>query len=726
MRLFIACLVIAACFAGQTVLSVLPWRTECPLEPESAFSSEPAPAFHMEQAASPFHVEPYLQLPTPDGMTIMWEMKEKLPGVVEYGLTEELGQIVEAKAPARLHQVRLERLKPGTRYYYRVRSGDAVSKINRFRTAPPPGTNQWKMALYGDSRSNPNNHRKVVEQVAKHDVDLILHTGDIVLDGRRHELWRKEFFAPLEPIAGSVPWVSTIGNHERDADNYFSYAALPGNEHYFGFDFANAHIVCLDSNSWIERGRDSKQYQWAEEHFKKKRDATWTLVAFHHPLFSAHRSRSINALRWEWAPLLLDPGCKIDGVLTGHDHFYARNYPMARMQEDKVHPVLFLTSAGGGANLYPIKQRDYVAKTESVHHFTLFEFDGDQVTLSAIDVTGRVFDRHVLKKDMVPQDQVCAYEIEELKEALRRTLAAAKPVEVVGGKPARLDTTLEVPNRFGIPVKGKLVWQDAPGWKMARKETPFELQPKEPLRIAIQAEVEAKGLGAAPMLNIEFEPGKFRNRIVEVYPVKLTGPARVPATTLGDCKIDGQFTGAAVEAEWLKADSLYLLPTATGATTAGLSQVWLASDGKQLYVAARLIDPDKAVQVTPPDKNKEPSRLVLSSEHFRVELDDGQDTHVFALSAENIPYHTIDGKEKELTWPAMAIGGDGCWTAEMAIPLNGRQDRSKLRINIVHRSKGALRDYELRPTYGLDANPDIIPAWKASSSPERFAELKLP
>ena len=93
-----------------------------------------------------------------------------------------------------------------------------------------------------------------------------------------------------------MPWVSTIGNHERDSPNYFSYMALPGNKHYFGFDYANAHIVCLDSNAWIEKGRDSEQFRWVMDDLRRRRDSTWTFVAFHHPLFGV--IPSVPSIRW--------------------------------------------------------------------------------------------------------------------------------------------------------------------------------------------------------------------------------------------------------------------------------------------------------------------------------------------------------------------------------------------------------------------------------------------
>src|SRR5262249_39364114 len=199
--------------------------------PALASDVAPAEAAPKEKRTEPaFLVPPYLQLPTTTSMTIMWETNRKLPSVVQYGTTPDLVEEVADKIPVLLHEVALRGLQAGQTYFYRVRSGSLTSSVHQFKTAPPPGTKRWRLAVYGDSGSNPATHRKVVEQIAKAGVDLIVHTGDIVLNGKNHDTWRVEFFEPLSPLAHAVPWVSTIGNHERDAENYFSYMTLPGNE----------------------------------------------------------------------------------------------------------------------------------------------------------------------------------------------------------------------------------------------------------------------------------------------------------------------------------------------------------------------------------------------------------------------------------------------------------------------------------------------------------------
>src|SRR5262249_28395226 len=65
----------------------------------------PLPGVSVQQFIA-FHVEPYLQLPTPNAMTVMWETTAPLPSQVEFGLTEELGSEVHESKQIRLHQMR--------------------------------------------------------------------------------------------------------------------------------------------------------------------------------------------------------------------------------------------------------------------------------------------------------------------------------------------------------------------------------------------------------------------------------------------------------------------------------------------------------------------------------------------------------------------------------------------------------------------------------------------
>src|SRR5262249_9651803 len=184
---------------------------------------------------------------------------------------------------------------------------------------------------------------------------------------------------------------------------------------------------------------------------------------------------------------LIDPAHHVDAVLNGHDHFYSRNHRIGSVGEGPQRGVLFLTSAGGGASLYPTKVRDYIAKQVKTHHFTLFDFDGDHATVTAIDAEGNEIDRFVLGKHPTPPEEYCAYEIEELRRFLRLALTSAPTVPIHENGVSKIDTALEVPTPFNVALKGKVIGETVGGWKWKQQEIPFELKPGQPLRIPLQA-----------------------------------------------------------------------------------------------------------------------------------------------------------------------------------------------------------------------------------------------
>ena len=80
--------------------------------------------------------------------------------------------------------------------------------------------------------------------------------------------------------------------------------------------------------------------------------------------------------------------------------------------------------------------------------------------------------------------------MEELRDFIRRALNVAPAIEVQGAKPLDIDTVLEVPTRFQIPVQGLMRWEECLGWQLPIKEVPFDLKPREPLRVPLQARLE--------------------------------------------------------------------------------------------------------------------------------------------------------------------------------------------------------------------------------------------
>jgi len=107
-----------------------------------------------------------------------------------------------------------------------------------------------------------------------------------------------------------------------------------GTEQYYSFDYANVHIVSLDSQLSM-RDSDSRaaMLQWLKDDLMAN-SLDWTIVIFHHPPYTkgSHDSdkdlggvdQPIFALREEFTPVFEQYG--VDLAYAGHSHIYERSY----------------------------------------------------------------------------------------------------------------------------------------------------------------------------------------------------------------------------------------------------------------------------------------------------------------------------------------------------------------------------------------------------------------
>ena len=399
------------------------------------------------EEVSPFYITPYLQNVTPSAITVMWETREASKGIVEFGRNGRYDRSVSEAIPVKIHELRLSGLLTGTTYDYRVAAPDGSTFEANFTSAPEPGTDNWRLVVYGDNRSNPDTHRAIVEQIKKFNPDIILNSGDLVARGKEYDLWKAQYFDPLRGLAEYVPIFPCLGNHEQNADHYYNYTSVPdeNGEVYYSFDYANAHIIALNSNR-----RDAPfqlgeaQTEWLIKDLKANQDKQWIIVFFHHPLFRSHPTRGIEPQRWVWQPIFDEYG--VDLVVNGHDHYYQRTYAVGAYSGIDRNGVYHLISGGGGAGTYPIIPKIHAAARRRVHHITAMEVMGDRIIGRAIDIDGTVFDSFVLdKKSTRSAEEFIAYEgyllDRDLGEAIRKM--PATPVSKSGVEVSEL---IEIPN----------------------------------------------------------------------------------------------------------------------------------------------------------------------------------------------------------------------------------------------------------------------------------------
>ena len=253
-----------------------------------------------------------------------------------------------------------------------------------------------------------------------------LHAGDLVNNAHHDGQWGEWFGAPAW-VNATVPVVPSPGNHEyakldeKDEKaprvlsiNWRPQFTLPENgpkdmkdlsETAYHFDYQGARIISLDSNV-----RQEEQVPWLREVLRSN-NQRWTILTFHHPIFSPARNRDNAKLRELWKPVFDE--FKVDLVLTGHDHTYARsgdvsgrvavgdtNLPKGYNQAyDPAIGTVYVVSVSG-PKMYDLTPGDRWAArfAEDTQLYQIITVDGDELRYEARTATNRLYDAFALRK----------------------------------------------------------------------------------------------------------------------------------------------------------------------------------------------------------------------------------------------------------------------------------------------------------------------------------------
>jgi hypothetical protein len=375
----------------------------------AADEQKAAPA--SEKMESPrFIITPYLQYPTRDAITIMWETDVPCTSIVEYGpfgLTEK----ISSDKFTTIHEMKLTALKPKTRHYYKVTSvtpdgKTLVSKLLTFLTGVD-ADDAWSFTVIGDTQKNPKITGKIAKLMWDRRPHFVMHVGDVVDNGPDKREWIHELFGPSADLFGRVAVLPTIGNHERNHANYYNYFSLPAPEYYYRFRYGNADFFSIDTNKKVAPG--SEQYEWLDKELSKS-DATWKVCFHHHPAYSSDGDDYGNtwigrgkftegdANARQLAALYERHG--VDVVFNGHIHAYERTWPLRGGKVDRKAGTVYITSGGGGGRLEDFSPTPtwFKVQTRVDFHCCLINVQGDYWEFKAFDQEGRLFDSFELTK----------------------------------------------------------------------------------------------------------------------------------------------------------------------------------------------------------------------------------------------------------------------------------------------------------------------------------------
>lgn len=301
------------------------------------------------------------------------------------------------------HSIIFRDLTPNTLYAYRVGQGDHWSEWFQFRTAGKPGE-PFTFIYLGDGQTNllslwSRTIRKAFE-MAPH-ARLILHAGDLVNRGNRNPEWQ-EWFEAGAYVHASVPGMMSPGNHEyyyTPSDSGMVSAfwrpqfTLPENgpagleETCYYTDVQGVRFISLNSQEIeINKGNMLKQKAWLEEVLQNNPNQ-WTCIVFHHPVLSTKSNRDNKEVRENFKPLF--DKYKVDLVMQGHDHTYARG---------KVGNTVYVVSVSG-PKMYPLDPQPWMQRTGAYTQlFQLVHVKGTKLKYESYTATGELYDAFELEK----------------------------------------------------------------------------------------------------------------------------------------------------------------------------------------------------------------------------------------------------------------------------------------------------------------------------------------
>lgn len=319
-----------------------------------------------------------------------------------------------------VHTGILSGLKPATRYIYRVGGPDGWSQPHYFTTAPA-GAQPFTFLVFGDSQSinydvwGLNAHNAYQ---ANRDAAFFTNVGDLVDVGQDYTQWRS-WFKGVQGIADTIPAMPVTGNHESyTPERKFSMPVLftaqlrltlngpQGLEgQVYSFDYGDAHFVMLDSQA-AEQGQFvpdmlERQKAWLIKDLQDTRKK-WKVAFIHRPLYNNKAGHGDANIRKTFGPIF--DQYHVDVVFTGHDHAYARTYPLVNgtVTDSPANGTVYIATGRSGTKTYRnLIAKDYHAffyNPQDEPNYLTVAVDSQTLTVKAFKQSGGLIDSWSVSK----------------------------------------------------------------------------------------------------------------------------------------------------------------------------------------------------------------------------------------------------------------------------------------------------------------------------------------
>jgi calcineurin-like phosphoesterase family protein len=333
-------------------------------------------------AGGPAHVVrgPWLLQPTTTGTSIVWETDVAAPSVA----------IVDGKSydggAGTHHAAQIAGLEASHSYPYHIEVGTEKTEELELTTAPADKSARIKFVVYGDNRTDGDNHRRVADAIRDEGADFVINTGDLV-NSSSDEEWQT-FFDIEYSLLSRTPMYPALGNHEENSGGAGRFAELFPLGHadlfkgrVYSFDYGSVHVAVLDSNSNL-----ADQVNWLDQDLTQaeQNGARHEFVVMHWGAFSG-RKYLMHGANMDAQKYIVPVARKhkVDALLAGHDHFYERG---------NANGLRYFVTGGGGAPLADTGNGKETDFNKKAFHYLSVDIVGDVAHVSAKDPNGVAFD----------------------------------------------------------------------------------------------------------------------------------------------------------------------------------------------------------------------------------------------------------------------------------------------------------------------------------------------
>lgn len=248
-------------------------------------------------------------------------------------------------------------------------------------TAPPPsGGSLLRFAVIGDFGNGSSEQHDVAFRMCAWRKDdpfnFVVTTGDNIYDAGEPEYFESRFFRPYRCLLNDeVRFRAVLGNHDVITNNGRPEIREPA----FGIKSRN-YVVRKNSVRFVMWESTHPNMEWLREHLGEQTGDRWTIVSFHHPVFTPGPHGNTAGFAPSLPRLFRRKG--VDLVLNGHDHLYGQT---------RRGGIPYVVTGGGGARLYGCDHPENTDVCIVRHHFLYVVAGRDRIVVRAVPASGRPF-----------------------------------------------------------------------------------------------------------------------------------------------------------------------------------------------------------------------------------------------------------------------------------------------------------------------------------------------